>query len=1114
MISSQQLAHDGGLAGFAGKLAIPDITPVNLASVDDQEILSLHHRLHQLWGLHFEGNTEETTDGLTREDLVNAHGFILIEFESRGLNHNEHDGLDKVGIGKAADSGQWAVDSDRPSVATAAMSVVEKLTGKDLIIVPSFVSIAGSSVIRSLDVHDIDVIVRADHEGHHLLLNQETVILPIRKALDPGKEGYLHLLANPVGPHSDHIPIYDLVLRQRSDISVVEIKMSANVSENGRGLDGLYLVEPHASMIASGEKKAVIKSRRFDLDRPLVLVTDQKALGLILFDQPRAITLEEFEATRDEHRVSDAERQAWWPGTHELYLYSIKRFVAFAEALPVEVPQGVQTIVRDVIKSVGSGQWTVDSDQPPAAGSQRVKIDLGCGASKPEGYFGVDWQARPGVDLVWDILIGLPFPDDYADEIRAHHSLEHIADPVWVMSEIWRVLKPGGKLDAVVPSTEGQGAFAHPGHRSYWNRASFAFYSQPELIEEIGFPGRFKILRLEDEDRGETIWTHTLLEAIKDPSLQDPTYKAVAPWYAGPLPKPAMKIYFEFFSVDELWERWAKARIERGLIVEEKLNGFRALVQKKGAEVRIHFEDARTPRQDVMPDLVEVIRQIDGDVIVDSNIGVDEGGKPWPRIKLMTLTAKEPKLPGNAFIVCTAFDLLYWNEDLTGMELTERRNRLERLVGAVDEPELRISRGEFVQSRNELEAAARKYAGLPGSEGIVVKVADSPYPLKVATNDWSKVKHAVEVKARVLEVKRTKAGTYNFRGGLLRGSTSLENLVEVEGETYIDLGFSFNSTFSAEVGDIVTFQVEEIILQLDGTLAWLGALPLDVDKSRTQPYFANQVIDLARRGRILQDARKAIAEGAVESGGALVARATVGEQKLEDEGETRSERAERFWSEHWQESFPPGGEGEFVYHHHWRGLNEDEARMNENDLLETTHSVHGDLRCSFGPALWGFSIFLGETRAVREAGGDRFENLPHDDALQGAFKLHQPVAWLTVGRPRPFVAAPGGVGSTSLKFSKFFALDWGAWQVGVWHKHFFEVFLQGKRLKGRIMIMSVPRGRARVWQIVRPEDQTPLAESKEREALVKERKKKRDQWLVWARPGEKPELINLNGEKV
>ena len=107
-----------------------------------------------------------------------------------------------------------------------------------------------------------------------------------------------------------------------------------------------------------------------------------------------------------------------------------------------------------------------------------MKIDLGCGRRKKEGFFGIDCQNLEGVDLVCDCNFKIPLEDNIADEINAQDFLEHVNNDkrIHIMTEIWRILKPNGILTSVTPSTDGRGAFQDPTHFSFWNINSFFYY--------------------------------------------------------------------------------------------------------------------------------------------------------------------------------------------------------------------------------------------------------------------------------------------------------------------------------------------------------------------------------------------------------------------------------------------------------------------------------------------------------------------------------------------------------------------------------------------------------------------------------------------------------------
>jgi len=714
-----------------------------------------------------------------------------------------------------------------------------------------------------------------------------------------------------------------------------------------------------------------------------------------------------------------------------------------------------------------------------------IRVDLGCGNNKPEGYLGIDKQNYPEVDIVADLEQGIPLPDNYADEIRAWHVLEHLSDKEAIMSEIWRVLKPGGKFVFEVPSTRGEGAFAHPGHRSFWNKSSFYFWTQDNLLENRP---RFEVEELEEIEHGDLVYVRGVLR--KPEQIEKRELKPIARF---PMQKPAMKLYHaqtEAFSPDEIWP-WVKKHLPNGVVAEEKLNGFRSCLQKAGDRVSIFFEDSQKERNKQLPEITEALQKIDADFILDANVGVEQDGKPWPRIKLMTLTADKPELPEDAYPKVTVFDLLYWDEkggDVHEKPFAERRKLLEEFYDKYlkGDKHFAITDQMKIESKADLKRAWEKLGGMYLSEGIVLKDLAAPFELKPGTDGMAKIKHAVEIKAWVLDVKRNKNGTYGFRGGLLLGDADFANIVEFEDQKVVDLGWSFNAPFKAETGDIVTFEVEEIIVRQadDGLhLDWLGAKPIDVDKSRSRPYFANQVVDIARRGGVLQE---------------------VVEKQRGEEGEgdeTRGEAAHRNWEENWHEAMPLSGKAlPFVLHAHWRGLTEEETKLSMEELLETDHSLHFDLRLGTDrfDGWWGISLFAGTTEENREE--LRIFRMMHDpdEKIQSAPKLFGPSVWLKVGLDKPLVVEPGGVGSTSRKYSKFFAIDHGTWRLGFARQHAVEIWLEGQKLKGRFLWQYVPaNGKKRIWIFTRPEDQRPYAKTHDFDEVVQEIRDKGQRYLVW-----------------
>ncbi|MEW5899565.1 MAG: methyltransferase domain-containing protein, partial [Bacillota bacterium] len=91
-----------------------------------------------------------------------------------------------------------------------------------------------------------------------------------------------------------------------------------------------------------------------------------------------------------------------------------------------------------------------------------MKVDMGCGAHKKEGFFGIDKMPLAGVDLVCDIEKGIPLKSNVAEYIYCEYLLEHIENIERVMAEIYRIARPGALVEIKVPYFLSTGAFQDP----------------------------------------------------------------------------------------------------------------------------------------------------------------------------------------------------------------------------------------------------------------------------------------------------------------------------------------------------------------------------------------------------------------------------------------------------------------------------------------------------------------------------------------------------------------------------------------------------------------------------------------------------------------------------
>lgn len=125
------------------------------------------------------------------------------------------------------------------------------------------------------------------------------------------------------------------------------------------------------------------------------------------------------------------------------------------------------------------------------------KVDICCWNHKVRSDFiGVDVNTKSLADVVADLNSTWPFKDGSVGVVHASDALEHLRDPVHTMSEIYRILAPGGWLISNTPSTDGRGAFQDPTHVSFWNSNSFWYYTRRQTAAYIGHPVRFQAVHI------------------------------------------------------------------------------------------------------------------------------------------------------------------------------------------------------------------------------------------------------------------------------------------------------------------------------------------------------------------------------------------------------------------------------------------------------------------------------------------------------------------------------------------------------------------------------------------------------------------------------------------
>lgn len=99
-----------------------------------------------------------------------------------------------------------------------------------------------------------------------------------------------------------------------------------------------------------------------------------------------------------------------------------------------------------------------------------VKLDIGCGPNKKEGFTGVDQYKFDGVDIVGDVScfsFWLTMEPNSVEEVHASHFVEHLTamQRVTFYNGLWRVMKLDAKAMIVTPHWASNRAYGDPTHQ-------------------------------------------------------------------------------------------------------------------------------------------------------------------------------------------------------------------------------------------------------------------------------------------------------------------------------------------------------------------------------------------------------------------------------------------------------------------------------------------------------------------------------------------------------------------------------------------------------------------------------------------------------------------------
>lgn len=130
-------------------------------------------------------------------------------------------------------------------------------------------------------------------------------------------------------------------------------------------------------------------------------------------------------------------------------------------------------------KPAASHKPDAPHDPQPTEPIKLVKLNLACGQIKIDGFVGIDKIKTDAVDIVHDLeTFPWPFEDNSVDEVHCSHYIEHTADLIAFVDEMWRVMKLGAKATIIAPYYASIRAWQDPTHKRAISEMTFMYFNK------------------------------------------------------------------------------------------------------------------------------------------------------------------------------------------------------------------------------------------------------------------------------------------------------------------------------------------------------------------------------------------------------------------------------------------------------------------------------------------------------------------------------------------------------------------------------------------------------------------------------------------------------------
>lgn len=115
-----------------------------------------------------------------------------------------------------------------------------------------------------------------------------------------------------------------------------------------------------------------------------------------------------------------------------------------------------------------------------------MKLNLGCGNKRLEGFLGLDRYPCAAADVLCDVARALPFRDGTVDEVMLDNFIEHVADVPRLMGEILRVCRTEARVVVITPHFTAFASWRDPTHVQHFSYFSMDYFEKPAASHYVG----------------------------------------------------------------------------------------------------------------------------------------------------------------------------------------------------------------------------------------------------------------------------------------------------------------------------------------------------------------------------------------------------------------------------------------------------------------------------------------------------------------------------------------------------------------------------------------------------------------------------------------------------